>query len=139
MNSFLKFTYELGQNLTFLFLDIVVIATNNSFQPKYTGTPQMLGESLMPISLFLDIVVKATNNSFLTKVYQKPTDAGRVLNAVSKCPEHFKRSAISALIQQALKTSPSENDLNMEVKNCKRTLVNNGFANRIIDTEISKP
>ena len=87
MNSVLKFTYELGQNRT------------------------------LP---FLDIVVQAKNNSFVTKVYRKPTDAGRVLNAASKCPERYKRSAIRALIQQALKTYSSENDLNTELRNCKK-------------------
>jgi hypothetical protein len=105
MNSDLKFTYELGQNRT------------------------------LP---FLDILVQAKNNSYVTKVYRKPTDVGRVLNADSECPERYKRSTIRALIQRAFKTCSSENDLNMELRNCKRILVNNGFTNRTIDTEISK-
>jgi hypothetical protein len=87
---------------------------------------------------FLDILVQAENNSFVTKVYRKPTDVGRVLNAASECPERYKRSTIRALIQRAFKTCSSENDLNTELRNCKRILVNNGFANKTIDLEISK-
>ena len=81
---------------------------------------------------------KLEKNSLVTKVYRKRTDVGRVLNAASECPERYKRSTIRALIQRALKTCSSENDLNTELRNCKRILVNNGFANRTIDSEIAK-
>jgi hypothetical protein len=105
MNSDLKFTYELGQNHT------------------------------LP---FLDILIQAKDSFFVTKVYQKPTGVGRVLNAASKCPDRYKKAQYALLSNELSMSCSSENDLNTELRNCKRILVNNRFANRTIDTEITK-
>jgi hypothetical protein len=45
MNSDLKFTYELCQNRTLPFLDILVQAENNSFVTKVYRKPTDVGES----------------------------------------------------------------------------------------------
>jgi hypothetical protein len=86
---------------------------------------------------FLDILVQDDNNSFVTKVYRKPTDVGKVLNQESECPQRYKISTIRALIHRAFKTCTSARDLKTELRTCKQILVNNGYANKTIDKEIS--
>jgi hypothetical protein len=86
---------------------------------------------------FLDILVRIEDNSSVTNVYRKPTDVGKVLNEKSECPMRYKTSAVRALIQRAFKTCTSESDLKTELRSCKQILVNNGFSNRTIDTEIA--
>jgi hypothetical protein len=86
---------------------------------------------------FLDILVRIEDNSFVTNVYRKPTDVGKVLNEKSECPQRYKTNTVRALIQRAFKTCTSESDLKTELRSCKQILVNNGFSNRTVDTEIS--
>jgi uncharacterized protein (DUF1778 family) len=86
---------------------------------------------------FLDILVQAEDTMFVTKVYRKPTDVGRVLNEASECPQRYKTSTVRALIHRAFKTCTSASDLRTELLTCKQILVNNGFANKTIDNEIS--
>ena len=87
---------------------------------------------------FLDIEVTSTQDGFNTKVYHKPTDYGKFLNASSECPDKYKRSVITNLINRAYRYNRNWEDFHSEINIIKQTLVNNNYSNLMIDNEIRK-
>ena len=53
-------------------------------------------------------------------------------------PFHYKRTIIKTLISRAKLLSSSQTIFLNEFKNIKQTLINNGFPNYIVDTEIKQ-
>ena len=87
---------------------------------------------------FLDIMVDCSSGNFVTSVYRKPTDAGIYLNAKSECPLRYKKSILIGFLKRAHKVSTTWELFNLEVKRIKQLLINNGYSNTFVDTEISK-
>ena len=85
---------------------------------------------------FLDVHIDASTGKFITKVYRKPSDVGRCLNASSECPNRYKLSVIRSFIRRAFRTCSDWILLDAELKRIRQVLVNNGFSNRDIDSEI---
>lgn len=85
---------------------------------------------------FLDIEIDQKDGKFRTQVYRKPTDAGLCMNASSECPDRYKLSVIRSYIRRAIKLCSEWTTLHSELKRVKQLLVNNGYPNRLIDTEI---
>ena len=68
---------------------------------------------------------------------KKPTNINPcTLNFYSECPLHYKRTIIKTLISRAKLLSSSRTIFLNDLKNIKQTLINNGFPNYIVDTEI---
>jgi hypothetical protein len=86
---------------------------------------------------FLDILVKSDANCFQTTVFRQLSDGGKIMNGKSECPERYNQSVLRAFISRAFKTCTNENDLSVELNNCKQLLVNNGYSNKAIDREIT--
>ena len=61
---------------------------------------------------------------------------GRCLNAKSECPDRYKVSVIRSSIGRALRTCSNWILLDAELKRVRQILVNNGFSNRDVDSEI---
>ena len=85
---------------------------------------------------FLDVLVETKDETISTSVYHKPTDAGQCLNFNSECPIRYKLSVIKSYIKRAYSVSSSWDLFNAEITRMKQILVNNGFPNSIVDTEI---
>ena len=60
------------------------------------------------------------------------------LNFQSECPFSYKRTIIKTLISRAKLLSSSRTIFLNELKNIKLTLINNGFPNYIVGTEIKQ-
>ena len=85
---------------------------------------------------FLDVLVKSEQDRYETTVYRKATDVGRCLNANSECPSRYKKSVIRAFIRRAIRNCSSWELLHAELSRVKQVLINNGYSNSEIDTEI---
>ena len=85
---------------------------------------------------FLDVLVEAANNEFITSVYRKPTNTGQTLNAKSECPTRYKTSVIRSFVRRAIRTSSSHDKMHAEFVRLKQLLVNNGYSNHDVDSEI---
>ena len=85
---------------------------------------------------FLDVMVHGGRDKFSTTVYRKTTDAGKCLNADSECPDRYKKSVIKSFIRRAMKHCSSWSDLDSEFTRIKQILVNNGYSNSEVDSEI---
>ena len=58
------------------------------------------------------------------------------LKFCTEWPFHYKRTIIKTLISRAKLLSSSQTIFLNELKNTKQTLINNGFPNYIVDTDI---
>lgn len=87
---------------------------------------------------FLDVLVDTENNMFKTTVHRKATNTGSCLNAHSECPSRYKISVIRSFIRRAVNHCSTWSDLHTEFVRMKQILVNNGYSNTDIDTEIKK-
>ena len=87
---------------------------------------------------FFGILIDTSNiDWFTTSTYKKPTNINPcTLNFWCECPFHYKRTIIKTLISRAKLLSSSYTIFLNELKNINQTLINNGFANYIVDTEI---
>ena len=88
---------------------------------------------------FLDVLLAQTGGSnFTTSVYKKPTNMGLCLNGRSECPVRYKRAAINAYIRRALTHCSTWKATTDEIENASQVLVNNGFSNKEIGTQVKK-
>ena len=87
---------------------------------------------------FLDIAIDGQTDTYVTSVYRKPTDTGRCLNSISECPERYKVSVIRTFLRRALKTCSDWLIFQKEVERIKQVLINNGYSNRMVDSEVNK-
>ena len=87
---------------------------------------------------FLDVSVHIQDNTFVTSVYRKPTDLGRCMNAASEAPTKYKISVIRAYLRRAYKICSNWTLFHHEVGRIKQILINNGYSNHSVDTEINK-
>ena len=60
------------------------------------------------------------------------------MNAVSEAPTKYKVSVITAYIRQAYKTCSNWTLFHQEVNQIKQILINIGYSNHSVDTEINK-
>ena len=87
---------------------------------------------------FLNVLVEKRNGAIKTTVYRKPTDNGKCLNAISECPDRYKLSVIKGFLYRAKNLSTDREDMLVEISRSKQILINNGYTNRDVDTEIRK-
>ena len=87
---------------------------------------------------FLDVLVTAEADQFTTTVHRKTTDASRCLNAKSECPTRYKTSVIRAFIKRAIRNCSTWELLHSEFGRIKQILVNNGYSNADVDSEINQ-
>jgi hypothetical protein len=87
---------------------------------------------------FLNVLVERTGNTVKSSVFRKPTDVGRCLNALSECPDRYKVSVIRGFLFRAKSLCSDKTTYMTEISRSKKILVNNGYSNRMIDTEIKK-
>ena len=86
---------------------------------------------------FLDVYVDQTVTGFETSVYRKPTFIGQYLCWESFSPTKQKTNLISILMHRALMIF-TKSKLNEEIKHIKNILLDNGYPESIIDSNISK-
>ena len=87
---------------------------------------------------FLDVLVDSNTDQFTTSLYKKPTSLNScTLNYKSECPKRYKTAVVRNLLQRAHLISSSRMLFLKELINIKRTLINNGFPNSLVDHEIS--
>ena len=86
---------------------------------------------------FLDVNVERTVIGFETSMYRKPTFTGQYLRWKSFSPNKQKTNLISTLVHRALMIS-TKSKLNEEIKHIKNILLDNGYSESIIDSNISK-
>ena len=98
-----------------------------------TFTYELSRDNVLP---FLDVLVERGENQYHTSVYRKPTNTGQTLSASSECPSRYKASVIRAFVKRAIRTSSTNKAMHDEFLRLKQLLVNNGYSNRDIDTEI---
>ena len=87
---------------------------------------------------FLNVLVERTGNTVKSSVFRKPTDVGRCLNALSECPERYKVSVVKGFLFRAKTLCSDRTAFLSEINRSKQILVNNGYSNQMIDTEIKK-
>ena len=87
---------------------------------------------------FLNVLVEKRDDVLKTTVYRKPTDNGKCLNAISECPDRYKLSVIKGFLYRAKNLSTDREDMLVELSRSKQILVNNGYSNKDVDTEIRK-
>ena len=63
---------------------------------------------------------------------------GLCLNGRSECPDRYRRSAMNAYIRRALTHCSTWATTSAEIDNATQTLVNNGYSNREITSQIRK-
>ena len=85
---------------------------------------------------FLDVLVDNSSGRTETSVHRKKTDGGRCLNALSECPQRYRRGVIRSYVWRALKTCSSWKAVHLEINFIKQMLVNNNYSIRDIDAEI---
>ena len=96
-------------------------------------TYELSRENTLP---FLDILVESDNTKFTTSVYRKPTNNGVTMNGNSECPERYKASVLRSFVKRAIGHSSTYEKMNEEFTRVKQLLVNNGYSNNEVDTEI---
>jgi len=60
------------------------------------------------------------------------------MNPAGECSDRYKNSIITAYLYRAYKTCTTQNLLNQEIFRIKQILINNGFSNRQVDSEVRK-
>ena len=86
---------------------------------------------------FLDVLVTSKHRKFETTVYRKATDIGKCLNVKSECPSRYITNVIRAFIRRAIRNFSSWELPHVEFCRIKQ-VVNNGYSNAEIDTEIKQ-
>ena len=86
---------------------------------------------------FLDVNVEQTVTGFKTSVYRKPTFTGQYLGWESFSPTKQKTNLISTLVHRTLMIC-TKSKLNQKIKHIKNILLDNGYSESIIDSNISK-
>ena len=81
--------------------------------------------------------MKRTVTGFETSMYRKPTFTGQYLRWESFSPNEQKTNLISTLVHRALMIC-TKSKLNEEIKHIKNILLDNGYPESIIDSNISK-
>ena len=97
-------------------------------------TYEMNSHGVLP---FLDVLVEAKEGQYVTSVYRKPTNTGLTMHANSECPQRYKRSVVRAFVRRALRTCSNYELLHAEFNRTKQLLINNGYSNSEVDSEIS--
>ena len=87
---------------------------------------------------FLNVLVERTGNTVRSSVFRKPTDIGRCLNALSECPDRYKVSVVKGFLFRARNICSDKPAFLTELNRSKQILVNNGYSNQMIDSEIKK-
>ena len=87
---------------------------------------------------FLNVLVENTAERFKTTVYRKPTDIGACMNASGDVPDQYKASVIKGFLHRARTLSTDKTDMLIEIKRAKQILVNNGYSNNEVDTEVKR-
>ncbi|XP_043202155.1 uncharacterized protein LOC122370546 isoform X1 [Amphibalanus amphitrite] len=100
-----------------------------------TFTYELSRDDVLP---FLDVLVERGANQYHTSVYRKPTNTGQTLNANSECPSRYKTSVIRAFVKRAIRTCSTNKSMHEEFMRLKQLLVNNGYSNGDIDSEIQR-
>ena len=90
-------------------------------------------ESKLP---FLNVMIEKSNGTIKTSVYRKPTDNQMCLNGDSECPDRYKQSVIKGFLYRARNLCSEKSEMMLEISRSKQILVNNGYSNKMIDTEI---
>ena len=134
-------------NIYLSYADDILLLTNSTYEINTTQetfqknsflnfTQEININNKIP---FLGVLIDTNNNDrFITSTYKKPTDINpSTLNFQSECPFHYKRTIIK-LISRAKLLSSSQTIFLKELKNIKQTLMNNGFPNYIVDTEMKQ-
>ena len=85
---------------------------------------------------FLDVDVGVDGTKHVTSVYRKPTNNGRCLNALSECPDRYKRGVVRTYIIRAINTCSTWELIDQELHYVKQMLVNNNYSCQEIDDEI---
>ena len=85
---------------------------------------------------FLDLDLDGHDGTFKTKVHRKPTDKNKTMHGESECPKRYHISVIRALVRRGITHCSDWQTVHEELQFCKQTLVNNGFSNADIDSEI---
>ena len=84
---------------------------------------------------FLDVLVERGDSSFLTSVYRKPTFTGLYLNWHSFAPKSRKLNLIRCISYRALNIC-SECKIDNELRAIKDILIDNGYPEDVIDSNI---
>lgn len=87
---------------------------------------------------FLNVLVDHTDGNIKTTVYRKPTDVGLCLNAAGDCPDQYKISVIKGFLHRARNLTTEKKDMMLELSRSKQILINNGYSNSLVDSEIKK-
>ena len=87
---------------------------------------------------FLNVLLEKTEGNIKTTVYRKPTDAGRCLNAAGECPDRYTVSVIKGFLYRAKKICSEQSEMLLEINRSKQILINNGYSNKQVDSEIRK-
>ena len=104
------------------------------FHPSLKFTFEKGKNNCLP---FLDVNVERTVTGFETSVYRKPTFTGQYLRWEFFSPTKQKTNLISTLVHRALMIC-TKYKLNKEIKHIKNILLDNGYPESIIDSNISK-
>ena len=87
---------------------------------------------------FLNVLVENTEEGFHTIVYRKPTDVGSCMNAAGDSPRQYRLSVIKGFLHRAKSLCSEQTDFIAEIKHAKQILINNGYTNSEVDTEIRR-
>ena len=98
-----------------------------------TFTTELSTDNKIP---FLDLDIDAQDGTFKTKVHRKPTDCGKTMHGESECPRRYHTSVIRAFVRRAIKHCSDWTTVHDELQISKQILVNNGYSNSDIDSEI---
>ena len=89
---------------------------------------------------FLSVLIDTSDiDRFITSTYKMPTNINPcTLNFQSECPFHYKRTSIKSLISRAKLLSSFWTIFLNKLENIKQTIINNGFPNYIVYSEIKQ-
>ena len=106
----------------------------NSLHPALQFTFEKETNNSLP---FLDVLVSKSDSQFITAVYRKPTFTGQYIHWNSFGPQKRKTNLINTLVHRALKIC-SDSTLTNEIDFIRLVLIDNGYPEFIINSEISK-
>ena len=108
------------------FLDFI-----NSKCPSIKFTMEKEKNGSLP---FLDVKITRKEKNLHTSVYRKNTDSGRYLHFTSNHPETTKKAIAHTLLMRAETHCSTEKEKRKEIIQVKKTLKNNGYPNKIVNT-----
>ena len=123
--------------------DIFVICDNDTLirlkdeMILLSGLNFIVEESVDNRLPFLNAMVEKTEAGTQTKVYRKPTDVMMCLNANGECPDRYKQSVVRGFLYRAKNLCSEQSEFMIEISRCKQILINNGYSNRLVDSEIA--